>query len=116
MPPKNSASTVTENDGALAELLKSREEEFKAKYPLTYGLMKAWDGIERPFLRVVSAVDGFRRGGIAHVKGAAIHDLESFKRPEQIEQILADPTLTTDLVPAPEDALADTKADNSASA
>lgn len=109
MPPKNSASTATENDGALAELLKSREDEFKAQYPLTYALMKAWDGLERPFLRVVSAVDGFRRGGIAHVKGAAIHDLESFKRPEQIEQILADPTLTSDFVHAPEDDGSDKK-------
>lgn len=109
MPPKNSASTVTENDGALAELLKSREDEFKAKYPLTYGLMKAWDGIERPFLRVVSSIDGFRRGGLTHVKGAAIHDLKSFKRPEQIEQILAEPALTSDLVPAPEDDASDKK-------
>jgi hypothetical protein len=103
MAPKSStATTNTENDGSSANWLATKtEEEFKQLYPLTHALVKAWDSVERPFLRIISVIDGFRRGGITHVKGADTYDLSKFT-PDQVEQILAEPSLTTDLVPAPE--------------
>ena len=102
MPAKNNSATNTDEQSGFSAWLKAKtEEEFKQLYPLTLGLVKAWDSVERPLLRIVSEIDGFRRGGIAHVRGAATHDLSNLT-PDQVEQILAEPTLTTDLVPAPE--------------
>lgn len=113
MAPKNTAPT--ESETGFADWLKSKtEDEIKKLYPLTVAMLQGWEGAERPFLRVVSAIAGFRRGGIAHVLGEATHDLAGFK-PEQVEQILAEPTLTVDLVPAPADDAADKKPDSSAS-
>lgn len=102
MAPKKDNSTDMEDQGGFSAWLKVKtEEEFKKLYPLTHALVTAWDSMERPLLRIVSQIDGFRRGGISHVKGADSHDLAKFT-PDQVEQILAEPTLTADLVPAPE--------------
>lgn len=113
--PKNT-TPAADTDGGFADWLKSKtEEEVKKLYPLTVALIQGWEGVERPFLRIVSAVAGFRRGGIAHVQGEATHDPAGFT-PDQVEQILAEPTLTVDLVPAPQDDGTDKKPDGSASA
>ncbi|TXI00293.1 MAG: hypothetical protein E6Q76_18640 [Rhizobium sp.] len=107
MAPRNAAPAT---ETGFADWLKSKsEDEIKKLFPLTVALLQEWESSERPFLRIVSsAVAGFRRGGVSHVQSEAVHDLANFK-PEQIEQILAEPTLIADLVPAPVGDAADKK-------
>ena len=52
------------------------------------------------YLRVVSTVAGFRRGGIAHNSEPVLHNPADFD-PEQIQQMLDEPKLVTDWVDDP---------------
>lgn len=76
------------------------EEAFAARFPLTYAAFKAWNGDDKPALRVVSKVDGFRRGGRTHATAPAMHNVMDLNF-EQIEQILGEPLLIAELVEAP---------------
>lgn len=46
-------------------------------------------------IRITSNVDGFRRGGIAHAKGATDHALDKFTK-EQLAQLRAEPNLVVE--------------------
>ncbi|NSZ48452.1 hypothetical protein G6L63_11080 [Agrobacterium vitis] len=109
MAAKKDEITGTE-ESWLEKVKGMTEDEFKKLYPLTHALMIAWGKTVEPVLRVISSVAGFRRGGLVHTTEPALHDLKDL-HPEKIEQILAEPALTADLVEKPvvSDADADTK-------
>ena len=48
-------------------------------------------------IRISSAIDGFRRGGIAHPKGATEHADDAFTK-SQLAAIQAEPNLVVELV------------------
>ncbi len=52
-------------------------------------------------LRIVSKVDGFRRGGIAHPDTAVDHPADRFSE-EQITAILAEPKLVVSEIDLPD--------------
>ncbi|WP_337267064.1 hypothetical protein [Oryzifoliimicrobium ureilyticus] len=121
MPPKKidngTAGESGENQNSLIDAIEKMglktEEEFKKLYPLLHALIAGWQSLERPVLKVISRVAGFRRGGIAHPTEAVLHDMESM-HPDQVEQILAEPNLVAELVPAPASGDGDDKASDDA--
>jgi len=100
MAVKKDDSAGSTEESWLEKVKELTEDEFKKLYPLTHALMLAWDKTVEPVLRVISSVAGFRRGGIVHTTQPALHDLRDL-HPEKIEQILAEPALTADLVEKP---------------
>lgn len=50
-----------------------------------------------PALRITSAVDGFRRAGVAHSKRATEYPADAFS-PEQIEALQAEPNLVVEIL------------------
>ncbi|WEO73779.1 hypothetical protein [Agrobacterium vitis] len=110
MASKKDDTAGSTEEGWLEQFQEMTEEEFKKLYPLTHALWRSWDKAVEPVLRVISTVAGFRRGGVVHTTEPALHDLKDL-HPEKIEQILAEPALTADLVEKPvvSDADADTK-------
>ncbi|MDQ0454712.1 hypothetical protein [Rhizobium paknamense] len=100
MAVKKDDSAVSAQESWLEKVGNLTESEFKKLYPLTHALMLAWDKTVEPVLRVISSVPGFRRGGIVHTAEPALHDLTDL-HPENIEQILAEPALTAELVEKP---------------
>ncbi|MCF1449988.1 hypothetical protein FS815_24670 [Agrobacterium vitis] len=110
MAVKKDDSAASVQESWLEEVGNLTEAEFKKLYPLTHALMLAWDKTVEPVLRVISSVAGFRRGGLVHTTEPALHDLKDL-HPEKIEQILAEPALTAELVekPAQPEPAADTK-------
>ncbi|MBF0249959.1 MAG: hypothetical protein HQL35_04935 [Alphaproteobacteria bacterium] len=53
-------------------------------------------------IRIVSRIDGFRRGGKAHPKTVTFHDLDAFTK-EQLEAIKTEPNLIVDEVDVEDD-------------
>lgn len=107
---ENDTSTVSALRSALAAIgsdhgvtLPTEDErldEFAAKYPLTAAALGKWreDGKSgTPRLSVTAREHGFRRGGIAHPAEQTEHLLLNLK-PDQVEAILADPDLITEIV------------------
>ncbi|MVA17646.1 hypothetical protein GOZ94_01635 [Agrobacterium vitis] len=84
----------------LEELKDLTEDELKKLYPLTLALIRSWDKAVEPVLRVISSVAGFRRGGLTHTTEPTLYDLKGL-HPEKVEQILAEPALTAELVEKP---------------
>jgi hypothetical protein len=99
---KDNGETGTIEEGWLQELRDMTQEEFKKLYPLTHALILGWDKAVEPVLRVISQVTDFRRGGIAHSTEPTLHSLRDL-HPLKIEQILAEPSLTAELVEKPEE-------------
>ncbi|ACM37163.1 hypothetical protein RvVAT039_04320 [Agrobacterium vitis] len=98
--------TASTEQSWLDEFKDMAEEEFKKLYPLTHALVRAWDKAVEPVLRVISTVAGFRRGGLTHTTEPTLYDLKDL-HPEKIEQILAEPALTAELVEKPAEPEAD---------
>ncbi|TWC85650.1 hypothetical protein FB593_102502 [Rhizobium sp. SJZ105] len=74
------------------------EDVFQERFPLTYSMVKPFTlSNSQPTLTIVSARDGFRRGGISHTKAAQSHPLLSLS-PEQVEAMLSEPLLTVEVV------------------
>ncbi|MGV1823735.1 hypothetical protein GOZ90_11685 [Agrobacterium vitis] len=84
----------------LEELKDLTEDELKKLYPLTLALIRSWDKAVEPVLRVISSDPGLRRGGITHTTEPTLYDLKGL-HPEKVEQILAEPALTAELVEKP---------------
>lgn len=99
---KDNGETGTIEESWFRELRDITEEEFKKLYPLTHALILGWDKAVEPMLRVISQITGFRRGGITHSTEPALHSLRDL-HPAKIEQILAEPSLTAELVEKPEE-------------
>lgn len=93
-----SAEQLAEIDG----YLKAEQEKFRAAYPKLSAAIDAWqasDNLRQPKgVRIVSKIDGFRRAGIAHSKEAAEHPVETFRLPEQLEALFAEPNLIVEFV------------------
>jgi hypothetical protein len=99
---KDNVETRTVEESWFQELRDMTQEEFKKLYPLTCALIEGWNKVFEPVLRVISQVDGFRRGGFTHFTKPTLHNLLDL-HPAQIEQILAEPSLTAELVEKPEE-------------
>lgn len=99
---KDNVETGTIEESWLQEFKDMTQEEFKKLYPLTHALVLGWDKAVEPMLRVISQIAGFRRGGITHSTEPALHSLRDL-HPAKIEQILAEPSLTAELVEKPEE-------------
>lgn len=87
----------------LEKRLGTAEVQFRIKFPLLAAAIDAWQerssGDDVPNgLRIVSKVDGFRRGGIAHSKMPVEHRMEAFQGPEQIEALFAEPNLVVGFI------------------
>ncbi|WP_082407356.1 HI1506-related protein [Mesorhizobium sp. 1M-11] len=85
----------------IGDFLKAEQDKFRAAYPKLSAAIDAWQakGGPRPTaVRVVSRVDGFRRANIAHSKEAVEHPVESFRLPEQLEALFAEPNLVVEFV------------------
>jgi hypothetical protein len=94
VPPVPESALVEEDtDAQLGILLRN--------FPLTLAAIRAFraanPGINATAVRVTSKRDGFRRAGLAHAKAPTDHPAGRFS-PEQIEQLLAEPNLTVELV------------------
>ncbi|MBZ9678899.1 HI1506-related protein [Mesorhizobium sp. ES1-1] len=101
--PAGSAESFTlEGLSDLEKRLGKAEAEFRSKYPLMAAAIDAWQaknsGEVPNGLRIVSKVDGFRRGGIAHSKMPVEHLMEAFQGPEQIEALFAEPNLVVGFI------------------
>lgn len=85
------------------KVLSALEEEFQAKFPRFFALVDSWQAengrVQPKAVRVVSKVDGFRRGGIGHPKAPTDHPVGAFVgEPEIIEAWLSEPNLTVKLI------------------
>jgi len=56
-----------------------------------------YDSGRAPYIRITSAIAGFRRGGIAHPKEPVEYRLEAFA-PADVEAILAEPNLVAEII------------------
>lgn len=95
MPPKK--LETTENAQSMPEwivdLQGKTEAEVRATFPhLVEFLPKVAELGGQPAIRIVSKVEGFRRGGRSHGTKAVVHPLSEFT-PVEIERILAEPLL-----------------------
>lgn len=100
------AETIGPTETAFEAFLKGLEgknaAEIEASWPKYAALLKGWiNKAEQPFLRIISSIEGFRRGGIAHAVGDVLHDLTRL-HPNQVEEILNEPVLVADLVTVPQ--------------
>jgi len=77
-------------------------DEFKTQFPLASALLEQWHSrspdLAPTALRIVSQRDGFWRAGKQHSRTPVEHLLVDLHYPEQIEQLLAEPMLTVELV------------------
>ncbi|MVA24540.1 hypothetical protein V6582_05840 [Agrobacterium vitis] len=106
MASKKDDTAGSTEEGWLEQFQEMTEEEFKKLYPLTHALWRSWDKAVEPVLRVISTVAGFRRGGLIHTTEPTLYDLKGLHL-EKIEQILAEPALTVELVEKPAEPEAD---------
>lgn len=77
-------------------------DEMRKTFPLASAAIDAWR-IRHPdawpqAVRITSSVDGFRRAGMAHPKGAIEHAGSAIFDPARLEQLLAEPKLTVEFV------------------
>lgn len=73
------------------------EDLFRSLYPLTVEAIGSHRTTSEPMLRITSKKAGFWRGGISHAAVATDHRALAL-RPAQIEAILAEPMLVTEIV------------------
>lgn len=75
--------------------------DFRSEFPKLSALVEAAfeNGQMVSGLRVISGIDGFRRGGIRHPFGATEYTDRTFAfEPAQIEAMLNEPALTVELI------------------
>lgn len=87
---------------ATSTFLAEMEAKFREACPHLAAAIDAWEaaGKEgRPVaVRIAAKRDGFRRAGMAHSKAPAEHPIETFREPEQLEQLLGEPNLVVELI------------------
>ncbi len=101
MPPADvSGMPLALRIEAAAAQLDAQEASFRAAYPhfsAAIDALMARGGGEPRSLRIVSKVEGFRRGGVAHSKAPVEHPIGRFPL-AQLEQIFAEPNLSAEFV------------------
>ncbi|SIR43151.1 hypothetical protein SAMN05880590_1328 [Rhizobium sp. RU35A] len=100
MPPRSKSADPTFAAGVTSSQLS--EEDFAARYPLTYQAMQPFVGRQAPVLKIVSRQDGFRRAGLVHMREAAFHEVAVLS-PDQIERLLSEPMLVAEVIERPDD-------------
>lgn len=89
---------------ALDEAMKADQAAFREAFPQLAAAIDAWTekspGTQPAAIRVSARVEGFRRAGIEHSKAPVDHqlDLVDGLKPEQLEQLFAEPNLVVQLV------------------
>lgn len=114
MPPKKlDVDTIEAALPAWAKALEGKTEaEIKALFPRLFALLEeASSFVSKPALKIISKVEGFRRGGIRHSVAETIHPIDAFN-PVQIEQILNEDTLIVQAIEQPEEPAAQSDAGN----
>lgn len=88
--------------GEINDYLKAEQDKFRAAYPKLSAAIDAWQASGKPAptaVRIISKIDGFRRAGIAHPKNGVVHPIETtFKEPDQLEALFAEPNLLVEFV------------------
>jgi len=73
------------------------EKTFSKTHPLTHAAITSHHGAAEPELRVTAKVAGFRRAGFAHPTSATLYPIMSLT-PDQVEAILGEPLLVSELI------------------
>lgn len=87
--------------GAVSDYLDREKQKFSVAYPHFAKAIDAWQATGAPLpkgVRIVSSVEGFRRGGIAHGRQPADYPLDAFGGPEVLEALFAEPRLVVTFI------------------